>query len=76
MKYPNASTEPLYIIRANECEAPSDLATRRFQALWNEIERQREALRQVIIDCEEAGNLSYAARTAREGLGADHGDAP
>ena len=39
MRYPRASTEPLEIIRANECEADVSLATSRFQALWNEIER-------------------------------------
>lgn len=36
-----------------------------------EIERLRAALRQVIVDCEDAGNLSYAARTAREAIGED-----
>lgn len=34
-----------------------------------EIERLRAALKQVIEDCEDAGNLAYAARTAREALG-------
>ena len=42
MRYPDASTEPLEIIRVNECEADPDLATKRFQALWNEIERLRQ----------------------------------
>lgn len=41
MRYPNASTEPLEIIRVNECDAEPGLATARFQALWNEIERLR-----------------------------------
>lgn len=41
MRYPHASTEPLEIIRVNECEADWNLATHRFQALWNEIERLR-----------------------------------
>lgn len=39
MRYPQASTEPLEVIRANECDAAGGLATGRFQALWNEIER-------------------------------------
>lgn len=39
MRYPRASTEPLEIIRVNECEADPGLATNRFQALWNEVER-------------------------------------
>jgi hypothetical protein len=46
MRYPNASTEPLEIIRVNECEANPGLATSRFQALWNEIERLRGLLQQ------------------------------
>jgi len=46
MRYPNASTEPLEIIRINECEAAPNLATKRFQALWNEIERLRSLLQQ------------------------------
>jgi len=39
--YDNASTEPLELIRANECDHPNsnDLATMRFRAFWNEIER-------------------------------------
>lgn len=41
-KYDDASTEPLEIIRANECESHvGSLSTRRFRALWNEIERLR-----------------------------------
>lgn len=36
-----------------------------------ELERLRKALRQLINDCEEAGNLSYAVRTAREALKED-----
>lgn len=40
--YDGASTEPLEIIRSNECEAaPESLVTKRFRALWNEIERLR-----------------------------------
>lgn len=39
--YDTASTESLDIIRSNECEARPGLATSRFQALWNEIERLR-----------------------------------
>jgi hypothetical protein len=42
MRYQNASTEPLEIIRHNECDAAGGLATSRFQALWNEIERLRQ----------------------------------
>lgn len=43
MRYPNASTESLEIIRVNECDCgDGSLATKRFQALWNEIERLRE----------------------------------
>lgn len=46
MRYPNASTEPLEIIRVNECDTDSaSLATKRFQALWNEIERLQDVLR-------------------------------
>lgn len=51
MKYPNASTEPLEIIRLNECEADPGLATQRFQACFNEIERLREALDKVADSC-------------------------
>lgn len=41
-RYPQASKEPLEVIRANECESQiGSLATSRFQALWNEIERLR-----------------------------------
>lgn len=47
MRYPNASTEPLEIIRVNECEDYPNLATKRFQALWNEIERLQDALRDI-----------------------------
>lgn len=37
------STEPLDVIRANECESQvGSLCTDRFRALWNEIERLRE----------------------------------
>lgn len=43
--YETASTEPLDLIRQNECEANGSLATSRFQALWNEIERLRAALK-------------------------------
>jgi hypothetical protein len=50
MRYPNASTEPLEIIRANECEADPSLTTKRFQALWNEIERLRSALADASVD--------------------------
>jgi hypothetical protein len=46
MRYPRASTEPLEIIRVNECDADVGLATSRFQALWNEIESLHELLRQ------------------------------
>ena len=46
MRYPRASTEPLEIIRVNECEADVGLATARFQALWNEIESLRDLLKQ------------------------------
>lgn len=43
--YPNASTEPLDTIRANECEDQyPNLATKRFQAFWNEVERLRAEL--------------------------------
>lgn len=45
--YDTASTEPLDVIRANECEASLSLATRRFQALWNEIERLRSLAREL-----------------------------
>lgn len=39
------SDEPLEIIRANECESHvGSLGTKRFRALWNEIERLRAAL--------------------------------
>lgn len=51
--YETASTEPLDIIRANECEARPGLATSRFQALWNEIERLRaenRALRTNVVN--------------------------
>jgi hypothetical protein len=47
-RYPNASTEPLEIIRVNECDADYNLATKRFQALWNEIECLRELTRKVL----------------------------
>ena len=41
----SVSTEPLDNIRSNECESDvGSLCTRRFRALWNEIERLREAL--------------------------------
>ena len=42
LMYDTASKEPLDVIRANECEGDGNLATYRFQALWNEIERLRE----------------------------------
>lgn len=43
MRYQNASDEPLEAIKTNTCDAGgSSLATKRFQALWNEIERLRE----------------------------------
>ena len=48
MRYPRASTEPLDIIRVNECDANVGLATARFQALWNEIERLRAILRSCV----------------------------
>lgn len=35
----------------------------------DELENLQKALRQVIDDCEVAGNLSYAAGTARRALG-------
>lgn len=48
MRYPRASTEPLEIIRVNECEADVGLATTRFQALWNEIDRLNVLLAEAI----------------------------
>lgn len=43
--YPNASTEPLSVIEANECNTHhGSLATARFQACFNEIEQMRKAL--------------------------------
>lgn len=39
------------------------------QKAADEIERLRKALYQVLTDCEVAGSLSYAARTAHEALG-------
>lgn len=39
------STEPLDVIRANECENQlGSLCTARYRALWNEIERLRNLL--------------------------------
>lgn len=60
MRYPNASTEPLEIIRANECEADLNLATKRFQALWNEIERLQGLLQQTrnYVDKDHLGMLA------------------
>lgn len=57
MRYPNASTEPVEDIRSNECEASPSLVTSRMQALWNEIENNRdlaEARRLRIIELENA----------------------
>lgn len=51
-----------------ECESRGscDEARDRLTEVEAEIERLRAALKQVIVDCEDAGNLSYAARTARD----------
>lgn len=46
--YDRASTEPLEIIRVNECETDvGSLATNRFRALWNEIERLRSGVERI-----------------------------
>lgn len=38
--YPDASIEPLDVIRANECESQvGSLSTKRFRRLFNEIDR-------------------------------------
>ncbi|NTJ67589.1 hypothetical protein G6M50_06395 [Agrobacterium rhizogenes] len=66
--YPDASTEPLEIIRSNECEYHiGSLSTSRFQALWNEIERLRserqyqaevmEEVRKVLEPFAKAGKI-------------------
>jgi hypothetical protein len=79
MRYQNASTEPLEIIRANECEATQyELATKRFQALWNEIERLRAGLEQVAIvctsnmdrDCNHRMALDFVRQVANDALDA------
>ncbi|MCJ7761111.1 hypothetical protein MUP59_08245 [Candidatus Bathyarchaeota archaeon] len=44
MKYDEASTEPLEIIEANECNGFPFLATKRFRAVFNVIYRLREEL--------------------------------
>lgn len=56
--YASASTEPLETIQSNECEAVPGLATSRFQALWNEMERRGNALlaAKKIIDRHEHNN--------------------
>ena len=68
--YPSASDEPLDVIRVNECEAFPDLATRRSQRLWNEIERLRVALkaaRWVCTDCgKKGGHEEYERCPARD----------
>lgn len=57
------SDEPLEIIRANECEYdPTTLSTKRFRALWNEIERLR-ALSHAALPSEVEG-LRAALRKA------------
>ena len=48
--YPGASTEPLEIIRSNECNAQQGLATSRFQALWNEIIHLRRIVSAYVDD--------------------------
>lgn len=54
--YQNASTEPLSVIEANECNAqPGSLATTRFQACFNEIERLRARVEEL-----ELQNDAYA----------------
>jgi hypothetical protein len=60
MRYPNASIEPLEIIRINECDAETGLATSRFQALWNEIESLQDLLRQTrnYVDKDHYGMLA------------------
>lgn len=45
-RYPNASDEPLEIIRANECAGTLSLRVKRAQRLWNEIVRLRRDLAQ------------------------------
>ena len=52
-RYPHASTEALNIIRSNECDAQDNLATSRFQALWNEIERLQSRLERSTRKCLE-----------------------
>lgn len=58
--YDTASKEPLDVIRANECEASPGLATSRFQALWNEIERLRAERASLWRRLDEAGLISLA----------------
>jgi hypothetical protein len=43
LPYPNASTERLDIIEANECDRDGSLCTKRFEALFNEIYRLNQA---------------------------------
>jgi hypothetical protein len=75
MRYPNASTEPLEIIRVNECESdPGSLATKRFQALWNEIERLRAELQSLADDpyMDPEGTKQHCLRALGQG-GKDRG---
>lgn len=44
-KYPHASDQGLDTIEANECNGDGSLATRRFEACFNEIYRLREIIR-------------------------------
>lgn len=48
----HVSDESLDIIRANECDAPINLATKRFRRLWNEIESLRARLDEAANDAQ------------------------
>lgn len=67
------SDEPLDLIRSNECESQvGSLCTKRFRALWNEIERLRAieaALSQPETVREAVEALEKALNTAMDGAG-------
>ncbi|QIG76027.1 hypothetical protein EVC24_006 [Rhizobium phage RHph_I4] len=59
-EYPDASDEPLDIIRKNECENQrGSLVTKRFQAFWNAIERLRDKVEGLDADLDAAVEVAF-----------------
>ena len=71
VKYPNASTEPLDVIEANECGHDWQLATLRFERCFNEIESLNNQIAELKAELEIHARSSdgLAVSMAKKGWG-------